>query len=241
MQAQSEVAGFSQKSMLRTWVMPLVTLAIVAYFAIVQLANWPERLRYPGEEDAVEGTQLSEMVHLRRGVHIYRLPSNGEFNGAIYGPLCYLVGAAVINPNQPAYAPLRLLSFSATLGLAAASGLLAFTLTRRKIAGVLAAFLLIATAFVGRYGISARADMVGLLLAFTGFLVFYRFRSSKSAIFCALLVLLSFFYKQQFLGAPGAILTYLVLDKRYRQALEFLFTLIAGGVILVGLFSFLIF
>jgi hypothetical protein len=242
MQVQSEVAGFSHKNMLRTWLMPLVALAIVAYFAIVQLATWPERLRYPGEEDAVEGTQLSEIVHLRRGVHIYRFPSNGEFDGAIYGPLCYLLGAAVINPNQPAYAPLRILSLAATLGLAAASGLLAFTLTRREIAGVLAACLLFATAFIGRYGISARADTVGLLLAFTGFLVFYRFRDSRrELIFSALLVLLSFFYKQQFLGAPVAILTYLVLDKRYRQAFDFLFTLIAGGVILVGFFSFLIF
>jgi hypothetical protein len=242
MQAQSEGARFSQKNMRRTWLMPLVALAIVAYFAIIQLANWPERLRYPGEEDAVEGTQLSEMVHLRRGVHIYRLPSNGEFDGAIYGPLCYLLGAATINQNQPAYGPLRIISFVATLSLAAACGLLTFTLTRRKIAGVLAAWLLFATAFIGRYGISARADMVGLLLAFTGFLVFYRCRDSKRAlILSALLVLLSFFYKQQFLGAPGAILTYLVLDKRYRQAFDFLFTLIAGGVILVGLFSFLIF
>jgi len=190
----------------------------------------------------VEGTQLSEMVHLRRGVHIYRLPSNGEFDGAIYGPLCYLLGAAVINPKQPAYAPLRILSLAATLGLAAASGLLAFTLTGRKIAGALSVLLLFATAFIGRYGISARADMVGLLLAFTGFLVFYRFRDSRRAlILSALLVLLSFFYKQQFMGAPGAILTYLVLDKRNRQAFDFLFTLIAGGVILVGLFSFLIF
>jgi hypothetical protein len=242
MQAPAEVVEFSQKSMLRTWLMPLVALAIVAYFASVQLASWPERLRYPGEEDAVEGTQLSEMVHFRRGVHIYRVPANGEFDGAIYGPLCYLLGAAVISPNQPAYAPLRILSLAATLGLAAASGLLAFTLTRRKIAGVLAAFLLFATAFIGRYGISARADMVALLLAFAGFLVFYRFRNSKWAlILSTLLVLLSFFYKQQFLGAPGAILTYLVLDKRYRQALEFVLTVIAGGLILTAAFSFLIF
>jgi len=242
MQVQSEVAGFSQKSTLRTWLMLVVALAIVAYFAIVQLANWPQRLRYPGEEDAVEGTQLSEMVHLRRGVHIYRFPSNGEFDGAIYGPLCYLLGAAVTNPNQPAYAPLRILSLAATLGLAAVSGLLAFTLTGRKIAGALSVLLLFATAFIGRYGISARADMVGLLLAFAGFLVFYRFRDSKRAlILSAVLLLFSFFYKQQFLGAPVAILTYLVFDKRYRQAFDFLFTLIVGGLILVGLFSFLIF
>src|SRR5713101_5317694 len=159
MQAQSEVVGFSNKTMVRTWLMPLVALAIVTYFATIQLANWPERLRYPGEEDAVEGTQLSEMVHLRRGVHIYRLPSDGEFDGVIYGPLCYLLGATVINPNQPAYAPLRVLSLLATVGLAIASALLAFRLTRRKIAGAMAVFLLCGSAFIGRYGISARADM----------------------------------------------------------------------------------
>jgi hypothetical protein len=238
----TEVTGFSRRYMLNTWLMPLLALALVAYFAIVQLANWPERLRYPGEEDAVEGTQLSEMVHLRRGVHIYRLPSEGEFDGAIYGPLCYLLGAAVIDPNQPAYAPLRVLSLAATLGLAIASGLLAVGLTRKKVAGVLAAFLLLATAFIGRFGISARADMVALLLAFAGFLVFYRFRDSRRAmVLSAVLMLLSFFYKQQFLGAPISIVVFLVLDKRFRQAFEFLFTVIAGGLVLTGVFSFLIF
>src|SRR5712692_2707069 len=118
MQSQSEVAEFSQRKTVEVWLMPLLALALVTYFATIQLANWPGRLRYPGEEDAVEGTQLSEMVHLRRGVHIYRLPADGEFDGAIYGPLCYLLGGAIINPNQPAYTPLRVLSLGATLGLA---------------------------------------------------------------------------------------------------------------------------
>ena len=83
---------------------------------------------------------------------------------------------------------------------------------------------------------------VALLLAFAGFLTFYNFRDSRRAlIISAVLVLLSFYYKQQFLGAPGAIFVYLVLDKRFRQAFEFLFTVIAGGLILAGVFSFLIF
>src|SRR6266705_2263629 len=186
MQSQSEVAEFSQRKTVEVWLMPLLALALVTYFATIQLANWPERLRYPGEEDAVEGTQLSETVHLRRGAHIYRLPPNGEFDSAIYGPLCYLLGAAVIDPNRPDYAPLRMLSLAATLGLAVASGWLAFTLARRKLAGV---------------------------LAFAGFLTFYNFRDSRRAlIISAVLVLLSFYYKQQFLGAPGAIFVYLVLD-----------------------------
>ena len=242
MQPQFEVAELSQRNILKAWSMSFPALALVAYFAIVQLANWPARLRYPGEEDAVEGTQLSEMVHLRRGVHIYRVPSDGEFDGAIYGPLCYLLGATVINPGQPAYAPLRVLSLLATFGMAIAAGWLALKLTPSKSAGLLSALLLLGSAFSGRYGISARADMVALLLAFIGFLVFYSFRDSRRAlIISAALMLLSFFYKQQFIGAPMAVFVYLVLDKRFGRAFEFLFTMIAGGLILAGVFCFLIF
>src|SRR5260370_769442 len=136
--------------------------------------------------------------------------------------------SAVIEPSQPTYAPLRVLSRAATLCLTIASGWLAFRLTRRKIAGGLAASLLLATAFIGRYGISARADPVALLLAFAGFLTFYSFRDSRRAlIISAVLLLLSFFYKQQFLGASGAIFFYLFLDKRFRQAVAFVVTAIA--------------
>src|SRR5205085_12684020 len=103
------------------YIAPVAALVLCSVFAALQLSKWPARLRYPGEEDAAEGTQLSEMVHLRRGVHIYRVPSNGEFDGAVYGPLCYLLGAAVISAEHPSYLPLRLLSFFATLGLAVLS------------------------------------------------------------------------------------------------------------------------
>src|SRR6476659_7076467 len=71
----------------KTKFVPFISLAVVVYFAGMQLARWPDRLRYPGEEDAAEGTQLSEMVHLRRGVPIYQTPSDGKFDSAIYGPL----------------------------------------------------------------------------------------------------------------------------------------------------------
>ena len=226
----------------RASVVPLLALALVSYSGVLHVSTWPSRLRYPGEEDAAEGTQLSEMVHLRQGIHIYRLPSNGSFDGAIYGPLCYLVGATVINPNQPAYAPLRLLSLAATLGLAIACAVFAFKLADSRLAGILAALMLFSMALIARYGISARADMVALLLAFVGFLIFYSFRESRRAlIFSAMLMLLSLFYKQQFVGAPIAVFLYLVVEKRFRQASEFAATMLAGGLILVFVFSYVIF
>lgn len=240
--SQSESATSQAVANWRGFVVPAIALVLVSYFAIVQLSKWPGRLQYPGEEDAAEGTQLSEMVHLRTGIHIYRVPSGGEFDGAIYGPLCYLLGAAVINPNQPAYLPLRLLSLAATLGLATACGLFVFALTKRKRGAALATLLFLGNAFTGRYGVSARADMVALLLAFTGFLIFYRYRESRRAlVISAAFMLLSFFYKQQFVGAPIAVFAYLVTTRRFRQAAEFVAVMVAGGLVLVGVFSFLIF
>jgi hypothetical protein len=219
-----------------------LALLLVSYFGLIHMSTWPSRLRYPGEEDAAEGTQLAEMVHLRQGIQIYRLPSKGSFDGAIYGPLSYLLGAAIIDPNHPAYAPLRLLSLAATLGVTVASAVFAFKLAGSKSAGILAALMLLSMAFIARYGISARADMVALLLAFAGFLIFYSFRESRRAlILSAVLMLLSLFYKQQFVGAPIAVFLYLVLDKRFRQAWEFATTMAAGSLILIAVFSYVIF
>ena len=215
-----------------------IALALLAGFAIAQISRWPARLRYPGEEDAAEGTQLSEMVHLRQGIQIYRVPSQGEFDSAIYGPLSYLLGAAVIDPSKPAYLPLRLLSLAATLALAGLCGIFVSKLTNQKLGGALAVLLLLSTAFVGRYGISARADMVALLLSFAGFFVFYNDRESRrSLVIAAALMLLSFFYKQQFVGAPIAVFLYLVISKRFRRAIEFVATMAFGMAALILVFS----
>jgi hypothetical protein len=221
---------------------PVLAFLLAGYFAIVQISKWPSRLRYPGEEDAAEGTQLSEMVHFRRGLQIYRVPSDGTFDSAIYGPLCYLLGAVLINPDKPAYLPLRLLSLAATAGLAAFCALFVFKLTNNKFAGLLAALVLLASVFIGRYGVSARADMVALLLAFSGFLVFFLHRNDRRALLIsAVFMLLSFFYKQQFVGAPLSVLVFLVFTRRFRDALEFALTLAAGGLLLVAVFSLLVF
>src|SRR5581483_2406188 len=117
---------------------PVVALVLVVCFAVLQLSRWPQRLRYPGEEDGAEGTQLAEMVHLRQGVAIYRTPSDGEFDGAIYGPFAYLLGAAVIDPVHPSYLPLRLLSLAATFGLASLAAMFVFQMTHSIFGAMLA-------------------------------------------------------------------------------------------------------
>jgi hypothetical protein len=206
-----------------------------------QVASWPVRLRYPGEENVVEGMALVEMQHLHEGLPVYAPASPERFDRMVYGPLYFLLGVRLINPQAPAFWPLRLLSLPATLGLAAACALLGFWLSRSYLAAALAALLLLNYAFVTQFGLSARPDSVAMCFSFLGLLVAYRFRGSRKLLLAIPLMLLGFYYKQQYVAGPLAVLLYLVLERRYRQAAEFASTLAVGGIGLLVLFQFVVF
>jgi len=225
----------------QTYVVVILSLAFAGLLAGRNVATWPVRLLYPGEECGSEGMQLEEAVRLRTGARIFAAASPERFEGAVYGPLYYLLTSRIIDPRRPAFLPLRLLSLIGTLGCAAGCALLAFWLSRSYFGALLASLIFLAYGFVSRYGISARCDLVALLLAFSGFLVAYRFRSDRRLLWAIPLMLCGFFYKQQFVAGPLAVLLYLLLEKSYRKAWEFLALLALGGLALLALFQFVVF
>jgi len=158
-----------------------------------------------------------------------------------FGPLFYLLGSRLVDPHAPGYESLRMLSMLATLALAAACGLLAWWMTRSYAAAVMASMLFLAYQFVSLFGVCARPDTVALLLGFCGFLVAYRFRDSNKILWSIPLMILGAFYKQQFTVAPLAVLLFLMLEKRFRLALQFAALLGAAGLTLLVVFEFLIF
>src|SRR6266699_890328 len=172
-----------------------LALLLVGSFAGTQLASWPVKLRYPGEENLAEGIPLAEILHLRQGVRIYDPPSPERFDAANYGPLYYLLGSRLVNPQEPAYLPLRLVSLLGTLGCAAGCSLLALWLSRSYFAATLAPLLFLSYRIVTFHGISARCDVVALSLSFWGFLIAYRSRNSRTLLLAVPLILLGFFYK----------------------------------------------
>jgi hypothetical protein len=202
-------------------------------FASKNLATWPARIGYPGEE-SYEGIPLAEMARLQRGIAIYAPPSREGFADATYGPLYYLLGSHLIDANHPSYLPLRLLSALATLGLAAGGGVLTFWVTRSRLAALLSPLMFLSYAFVSRQGTSALSDSVALLLFFSGFLVSYHFRHDRRLLWACPLIGLGYFYKPQYIAGPIAMFLFLVLEKRYRQAAEFAGLL---GACLVSLFA----
>ncbi|MBZ5515432.1 MAG: hypothetical protein LAN62_11465 [Acidobacteriia bacterium] len=216
-------------------------LLLAGGFAVWQVSTWPVRLRYPGEQNYVEGMRLVEMVHLREGVPIYAPPSPERFDAAIYGPLYYLLGAHLIDPNAPAYFPLRVLSLFATLGCAAGCAVLAYWLTGKLLAAVLAPLIFLSYSMVTLHGLSARCDVVALCLFFWGFLVAFRFRNSSRLLLAVPLMLAGFFYKHQFVAGPLAVVVFLIMERRYRLAAAFI-GLMGGSVIgILALLQFVVF
>jgi hypothetical protein len=214
---------------------------LVCLFAGWHVSAWPLRLRYPGVVDTVEGIDLAEMQHLHQGIPIYATASPGRFDSAIYGPLFYLLGDWLIDTQNPGYFRLRLLSLLATLGCAAGCGLLAFWIGRSWLAATLAPLMLLAYRLVTSHGIVARCDMVALLLFFWGFLAAYRFQSSRALLVAVPPIVIGFYYKQHFVAAPLAVLLFLLLEKRYRLALEFAGLLAVGGLGMLALLHYVVF
>jgi hypothetical protein len=226
---------------MKTTLLGLAALLLAGGFAARHVSDWPIKLRYPGEQGVVEGTPLAEIVHLRQGVPIYAPPSAQRFAAVNYGPLYFLLGSRLVRPDAPTYFPLRVLSLLATLGCAAGCAMLAFWLTLDHFAAALAPLVFLSYGFVTTYGLSARADLMALLLFFGGFLIAYRFREGRALLAAAPFMVLGVYYKQQFVAGPLAVFLFLILEKRYRLAAVFASLMALGGLGLLAVFEWLVF
>src|SRR5687768_1871617 len=93
-----------------------VSLLMVGAFAALNLSSWPARLLYPGDGNVGgDSMPLVDTVHLSRRIPIYAAASAERYDGANWGPLFYLFGSRIVNPQEPSYFPLRVLSIFGTL------------------------------------------------------------------------------------------------------------------------------
>lgn len=189
----------------------------------------------------MEGMRLAEIVHLREGIAIYARPSAERFDATIYGPLYYLLGTRLVDVQNPTPALLRLVSVLGTLFCGVGCALLAKWVGGSYRAAALAPLIFFSYGIITFYGVSVRCDSVALSMSFGGFLVAYHFRESKYVLFAVPLMLLGFFYKQQFVAAPLAVLVFLFLGRKRRLAIWFGAALGLGGLLLLAVFQFVVF
>lgn len=185
--------------------MLLIASASVLSFIIVAII----RINYPYELEWIEEGILAHVMRVIQGQPIYVHPTL-EYVPFIYPPLFYYLSAFLANIIGAGYAPLRIISFLSSLGIAA----IVFLFVKRETKDLLSSFIA-SSFFISCYSAVlfwydiGRVDVLTLFLFFS-FLYLIRFYSSYIIYMVAgILITLSFLSKQEGLPLSIPIIIYL--------------------------------
>jgi len=185
-------------------VLPIVTYLWVAL----------QQLGYPYELEWMEGGSVEIVNRVVHGQAIYVAPSL-HYVPYAYPPLYFWVSAAVAHVTGVGFLPLRLVSFTASLGCLA----LLYSMVRREtadpVAGLLAAGLFAATYEVGGAWLDiGRVDSLYLLFLLAAVAVARRATGVRGGLLVGGLVAAAFLTKQSALLAAAPLLGLLVVTRR---------------------------
>ncbi len=213
-----------------------LALLAAAAFTIMFFATALPRAAYPYDLDFIEDSMLMQALRFARGQPVFVAP-NAEFNPHVYMPLYSWLGGLLFRITGPGFAPLRLLSFGASLGTAGLVGYIAF----RETGGHWWWLVVSAGLALGGYQVSgfwydlARVDSLFVMLGLSGFAVgVYARRSALGIIASALVLTLAFFTKQTAaLLSVGLALGLFLASRRN----GWLFALTCAGLLVTSLFG----
>jgi 4-amino-4-deoxy-L-arabinose transferase-like glycosyltransferase len=189
----------------------LIVLIALAFIGMFLLTALP-RIFYPYDLDFIEDSMLMQSLRVANGLPIF-VPPSVEFVPHLYMPLYSWLGGLLIKIFGVGYAPLRLLSFAATI----ISTLMIYFIARRENQQRWIAFVC-AGLFLGGYRISGfwyelvRVDSLFVALSIGGCaLGIYAGRSNRRLMLAAIVLTLAFFTKQTSLLFGAALAVYLLI------------------------------
>jgi 4-amino-4-deoxy-L-arabinose transferase-like glycosyltransferase len=189
----------------------LVVLIALAFIGLYLLTALP-RIFYPYDLDFIEDSLLMQSLRVANGLPIF-VPPSVDFVPHLYMPLYSWLGGLLIKIFGVGYAPLRLLSFAATI----ASAVMIYLIVRRESGQRWIAFVC-AGLFLGGYRISGfwyelvRVDSLFVALSLGGCaLGIYAGRSNRRLMLAAIVLTLAFFTKQTSLLFGVALAFYLLI------------------------------
>ncbi len=194
----------------------IVALLFVAAYLLTALP----RIFYPYDLDFIEDGTLMESIRFANGQPVF-VPLNADFMPHVYMPLYSWLGGLLFKIVTPGYAPLRLLSFGATISTAT----LIYFIAKRE-GGQKWMAIACAGLYLGGYRLTgfwyelARVDSLYVALALGGLAAGFQCRANRSLKTCqllaAILLALAFFTKQTGLafGIGMAIYLLIVIGRR---------------------------
>lgn len=201
-------------------VTPHAATIVSILFATLYLLTALPRIFYPYDLDFIEDGMLMESIRFANGQPVF-LPLNADFMPHVYMPLYSWLGGLLFKLFGVGFAPLRLLSFGATISTAAMIYFIA-----KKEGGQNWIAIACAGLFLGGYRLTgfwyelARVDSLYVALALGGLAAGFQCRADRSLKTCqllaAILLALAFFTKQTGLafGIGMAIYLLIVVGRR---------------------------
>lgn len=184
----------------------IALLAAAAGYVAVLLVIARYRIPFPFELEWVEGAMLLQARRILEGGALYTAPSLG-YNPVTYPPVFQYLSAGLCAWLGLSYAPLRLLSFAASLGSLAVIHAYVRRETGSRAAGLVAAGLYAASFRIGgAWFDTARVDALHLFWQLLAILLARFAASRRGQLACGAVVALAFLTKQSGLAAALPLL-----------------------------------
>ena len=188
----------------------VAALVPIALYIVIAL----RQLGYPYELEWMEGGSVEIVGRILHGQAIYAPPSL-HYVPYTYPPLYFWVSSLVAHVCGLSFLPLRLVSFTSSLGCFAVLFWIVQRETRDVVAGLVAAGLFAATYQVsGAWLDIGRVDSLWLLFLLVAVAIAQRAESWQRGVWVGLVISAAFLTKQSTLLAAAPLVFYLVVRRR---------------------------
>jgi hypothetical protein len=204
----------------------LVLLLIPHIFTFVELGL--ARIAWPWQIDFVEGINLNTALQFAQGRNIYRHNGPDSFLSAPYPPLYYAITGPATWFAGTSLAPGRIVSFVATIIIAALTAYIVWKIAGKWAAGAVAGMLWLSVAPVVVWSAFYKQDLPALAFGMAGVAWALTYPKGRRIYIAALLFAMAFYVKQSSVS-PAAATTLWLLLRDPRSGLRFMLAL--GGMV----------
>lgn len=199
--------------------------ATIFFIQAVRSINVQQDIQYP------ESAVVFGIANLWRGGSLYHDFHNPPFAVTSYPPVFYLVSAAVSKLFARwihfVYDCARAVAFAATILTAIVAAFVTGKTKSSRAAQFGTSLLFLGSSLLLPWGFMARVDSLMLLFTISGLYLFIHFKESNLKYLAVVAFVLAIFTKQSALAAPAAVILTLLYQRRWRQGLFFVGSLVS--------------
>ncbi len=214
------------------------TVAVFVLYLVIYVVYAAALFRFPYDYDQGEGFELNDSLLFLQGQWPYRSSEVFPFYASNYPPLFHLLVIPLFAIFGPTLTAGRVLSFAATLLIAALVGWVVYAKTRDKPSAAISGLMVVASNFIYHVGPLYRQHMLMVLFELLAVMAISKYadpKHGKRYLLLSMLALLAAGYtKQLSVATVAAVLFFLFLRSPKKAIVAGLgLAVVAGGIFLL--------